>query len=89
MGDNNIDKIIKNSLATKQREETFYITKDNNDGTKEIVYKLKCDIEQALNIFSFVIKEQQKEYRNSNFTIKWRIIRMFDSKTGEQICQES
>lgn len=89
MSDNNIDKIIKDSLAAKQRDETFYITKDNNDGTKEIVYKLKCDIEQALNIFSLVIREQQKEYRNSNFTIKWRIIRMFDSKTDEQICQES
>ena len=84
-----MDKTIKDSLATRQREETFYITKDNDDGGKEIVYKLKCDKEQALNIFSFVIREQQKEYRKSNFTIKWRIIRMFDSKTDEQICQES
>ena len=89
MCDNNIDKIIKDSLAVKQGEETFYITKDNKDGTKEIVYKLKCDIEQAFNVFSFVIREQQKDYRDSNFTIKWRIIRMFDSKTEEQNCQES
>ncbi len=81
--------LIKNSLASKKSEETFYITKDNPDGTKELVYRLKCDKEQAYTIFGFVINEQQKEYRGSNFTIKWRVIRMFDAKTQEQICQES
>ena len=81
--------LMKNSLASKKSEETFYITKDNPDGTKELVYRLKCDQEQAYTIFCFVIREQQKEYKDSNFTIKWRVIRMFDSKTGVQICQES
>ena len=81
--------LIKNSLASKKSEETFYITKDTPDGTKEIVYRLKCDKEQAYTIFGFVIREQQKEYRDSNFAIKWRVIRMFDSKTSAQICQES
>ena len=81
--------IIQNSISTKKSEETFYITKDNQDGSREVVYRLKCDQEQAYTIFGFVIREQQKEYRDSNFTIKWCVIRMFDSKTDVQICQES
>lgn len=50
---------------------------------------MKCDQEQAHVIFNFIIREQQKEYRDSNFTIKWRVIRMFDEKTQEQICWEA
>lgn len=87
--ENTVKIIIQNSIATKRSEETFYITKDNQDGSREVVYRLKCDQEQAYVIFSFVIREQQKEYRDSNFTIQWRVIRMFNSKTGVQICQES
>ena len=89
MCENNIKKLIQDSIANRPNRGNFYITKDNSDGTKETVYRLKCNKEQALKIFHFVIEEQQKEYRNSNYTIKWRIIRMFDSKTDEQICQES
>ncbi len=84
-----VNNLIKNSITSKKSEETFYITKDNPDGTKELIYKLKCEKEQAYTIFEFVIREQQKEYRDSNFSIKWRVIRMFDSRTGEQLCQES
>ena len=87
--ENTVKIIIQNSIATKRSEETFYITKDNQDGSREVVYRLKCDQEQAYVIFCFVIREQQKEYRDSNFTIQWRVIRMFNSKTGVQICQES
>ena len=81
--------IVKASIAAKKDKQTFYITKDNADGTREIIYKLKCDIEQAYTVFGFVVYEQQKEYRASSFTVKWRVVRMFDSKTDEQICQES
>jgi hypothetical protein len=62
---------------------------NKSDGAREVVYRLKCDIKRALKIFHFVINEQQTEYRNSNYAIEWRVIRMFDSKTGAQICQES
>ena len=89
MRDNDIKKLIKNSIANKEDRELFYITKDNSDGPKEVVYRLKCEKEEALEIFKFVIKQQKNEYVESNFTIKWRVIRMFDSMTGEQICQES
>lgn len=84
-----IKKLIKNSITDKKAEETFYITKDNPDGTKEIIYKLKCEKEQAFTIFNFVVREQKKEYTNSNGSIKWRVVRMFDSRADEQVCQES
>ena len=87
--ENTVKVIIQNSIATKRSDETFYITKDNLDGSREVVCRLKCDQEQAHVIFNFIIREQQKEYRDSNFTIKWRVIRMFDEKTQEQICWEA
>ena len=81
--------IVNASIAKKKDKQTFYITKDNDDGTKEIIYRLKCDKDQAYTVFCFVVSEQQKEYRASGFTIKWRVVRMFDFETDEQICQES
>lgn len=81
--------VVNASIATKKDKQTFYITKDKEDGTKEVIYRLKCGIEQAYTVFGFVVYEQQKEYRASNFAIKWRVVRMFDSKTDEQVCQES
>ena len=81
--------VVNASIAKKKDKQTFYITKDNDDSTKEIIYRLKCDKDQAYTVFCFVVSEQQKEYRASGFTIKWRVVRMFDSQTDEQICQES
>ena len=81
--------IVKASTTTKKDEQTYYITKDKEDGSKEVIYRLKCDIEQAYTVFGFVVSEQQKAYRSSNFKIKWRVVRMFDATTDAQICQES
>lgn len=80
---------VKTCIAKRGEKTTFYITKDNADGSKETVYKLNCDKNQAYDVFGFVVMEQQKEYRASGFSIKWRVVRMFDCKTGEQVCQES
>lgn len=82
-------KVVNDSVATEGDKETFYITKDNADGTKEVVYRLKCGENDAFTVFGFVASEQQKEFIKSNFTIKWRVIRMFNSETGLQVCQES
>jgi hypothetical protein len=81
--------IVKSSIASIKNEETYYITKDNVDGTKEVVYSLKCDLEQACIVFGFVVQEQQKEYRSSNFKTPWRVVRLFESKSNKQIRQES
>lgn len=81
--------IVNASISSRKSEETYYITKDRPDGSKEKIYGLKCDQEQAFVVFGFVVREQQKEYRASGCTIPWRIVRLYNSKTGEQICQES
>ena len=45
-----------NQLTTKiKKEMTYYITLDNEDGTKEIVYKLKCPHQEAMRVFLHVI----------------------------------
>ena len=82
-------EVVNASVVTNGDKETFYITKDCEDGTKEVVYRLKCDENDAYQVFDFVICEQQKEFSASNFKIKWRVVRMFNSETGLQICQES
>ena len=81
--------IVNASIASNKNEETYYITKDRPDGSKERVYGLKCDQEQAFVVFEFVVREQQKGYRSSGYTIPWRVVRMYDAKTDKQICQES
>ena len=81
--------ILISHIAHNKKDETFYITKDNEDGTREVVYRLKCTQEQAYTVFDYVIRAQQKERRLSNFSIRWRVIRLFDSLTDVQLCQES
>ena len=81
--------ILISHITHNKKDETFYITKDNEDGTREVVYRLKCTQEQAYTVFDYVIRAQQKERRLSNFSIRWRVIRLFDSLTDVQLCQES
>jgi len=52
--DDEIEKTRQEQIATANAciaqegdVETFYITEDNDDGTKETIYKLKCDKSQA------------------------------------------
>ena len=76
-------------LTTKSKKQmTYYITLDNEDGTKEIVYKLKCPHQEAMRVFLHVILTQQKEYRKPENNSKWRVVRLFDSN-DIQIAQES
>ena len=76
-------------LTTKSKKQmTYYITLDNEDGTKEIVYKLKSPQQEAMRVFLHVILEQQKEYRKPENNSKWRVVRIFDSN-DIQIAQES
>lgn len=80
-------ELINSSLAAKKEDENFYITMDNEDGSRETIYSLKCDLDSAHRVFSYAVKEQQKVYRRLN--TKWRVVRLFDSKTNKQIAQES
>ena len=77
------------SKVDSSKGETFRITKDNEDGSTEVVCRLKCSKEDAYSVFTLIIKDQQKEYRKAGGRIKWRVIRLFDSENNQQIAQES
>ena len=76
-------------MVDSSKGETFRITKDNEDGSTEVVCRLKCSKEDAYSVFTLIIKDQQKEYRKAGGRIKWRVIRLFDSENNQQIAQES
>ena len=76
-------------LIVKSREEmTYYITMDNDDRTKDTLYRLKCTEQEARKIFLFAIRKQAKERRNTEPMPKWRILRLFDAN-DKQLAQES
>lgn len=66
----------------------FFITKDNRDGTREIVKTIDGSIDQAKDEFDKIIKEQSHEYHVAKTIDHWRIIRLFD-ENNNQLAQES
>ena len=82
-------KLLRSSLVKKGKPETYYITKDKEDGPAEVVYRLGCGSANAHAVFDFVVSEQQSERRASGGKLKWRVVRLFDSKTGDMIRKES
>ena len=79
---------VSNLKVNSKKRASYYITLDNDNGTREIVCYLKCTQEEAHKAFNYVIDEQQKACRNSGNTVRWRRIRLFDSH-DIQIDQES
>ena len=76
-------------LAKPFNDETYYITLKNEDGSMEKVLSLSCSEEEARKAFYVIIEEQARAYRRPGANIKWRQIRLFNTKTGEMLCQES
>ncbi len=66
----------------------YYITLDNEDGTKEIVKQIIGSFEDADNAFNDVIIIQSEKYHKLKMLKKWRVVRLFD-KDDNQIRQES
>ena len=87
--ENSLIALRDNNIAASEAEETFYVTKANEDGSREVICRLKCDIDIARRIFVFFVKEQQKEYRGAHGAIKWHQLRLYDSATGKIMAQES
>lgn len=86
--ENKLVSLVDKCKTTDKDKANFTVTLDNNDGTKEIVFYLNCLEEDAFKCFGYVISKQQKEYRNPDNIIKWRVVRLFD-KDGKQMAQES
>ena len=80
-------KLIEKNTVNDPAEEVYRITKDNEDGTRETVFRLKGTRQEAFYVFGHVITEQGRVFRRGG--IKWRVVRLFDAKTGEQLAQES
>ena len=82
------DKLNK-LIAKTKRGEKYRITKDNEDGSMEVVYRINGTYKEAIEVFNVVVKEQATIYHESPQGTKWRVIRLFDSKTDEEIMKES
>lgn len=75
-------------------KNSYQITLDNDNGTKQVVWSLKFDDkmealqdEEAIRKFDEIISLQQHEYHIVKSINKWRIIRLY--KKGIQIAKES
>lgn len=81
-------KLRKDSVTTSEKNEKFYITRKNFKNEDEVVCRLKCNEEDAYKVFSLFIIEEKAEFEKNNRK-RWRQLKMFDSKSGLQIAQES
>ena len=79
--------LIKRILKTMDGN-MYYITKACEDGSDEVVMKIKGTEKQAREAFMKVILEQSEEYHIKKTLKKWRVIKLFD-ESGKQIGQES
>ena len=75
-------------------KNSYQITLDNDNGTKEVVWSIQLDDkiealqdEEAQRKFDEIIRLQQHEYHTLKSISKWRIVRLY--KKGIQIDQES
>ena len=88
--DNILDIETINKLKAKNKEEEkFYITKENEFGLDEIILSLNCGFDDAEKVFLYTIKEQVKEKNNYGEGYKWKVLRLFESKTDKMLRQES
>lgn len=81
-------ELRKKSITTSVSKEKFYITRKNPKNEDEVVCRLKCNKEEAYQIFSLFVIEERAEFEK-NGKKHWRQLKMFDSKRGIQIAQES
>ena len=81
------DTALVEEIKRRLKKQTYTITKDNEDGTKETVFSKCCSEVCVMREFMRIINEQTVIYRTGELKI-WRTIRVFNSK-GEQVAQES
>ncbi len=64
-------------------KQTYKITKDNSDGSKEVVWSLKCTQATALEKFNEIVEQQANELHVLKTISAWRAIRLFDEHDNE------
>ena len=81
-------ELRKKSITTSANKEKFYITRKNPQNEDEVVCRLNCNEKDAFQVFSLFVIEERAEFEK-NGQKHWRQLKMFDSKSGIQIAQES
>jgi len=84
----NAKTIIDRSVPVNQDDEKFYITREEINGEKEVICRLNCSDDDAKEVFCYVVRMQLSELQNSA-SKKWKLLRIYDSKTGRILAQES
>ncbi|MCH5158810.1 MAG: hypothetical protein J1F33_06410 [Clostridiales bacterium] len=74
-------------MFKKKASTYYYITKDQEDGKKEVVAMVKGTEDDARKRFNEIVNAQIEEYHVLKTLDKWRVIRLFDSD-DVQIAQE-
>lgn len=81
-------ELRKKSITTSASKEKFYITRKNPQNEDEVVCRLNCNEKEAFQVFHLFIIEEKAEFEK-NGKKRWRQLKMFNSKNGIQIAQES
>ena len=66
----------------------YYITKDNDDGSSEVVAEIEGSLEDAQRAFSEAIQIQDTAYRVLKTIDHWHVLKWFD-ENDNQLNQES
>ena len=74
-------------MLGKKKKTYYYITKDKEDGTKEVAAMVNGTEDDARKRFNEIVNAQVEEYHVLKTLEKWRVIRLFDSE-DRQIAQE-
>lgn len=69
-------------------KQTYKITKDNADGSREVVWSLKCTEPTALEKFNEIVEQQANELHVLKTIPAWRVVRLLDEQ-GNEITRES
>ena len=66
----------------------YYITKDNDNGSAEIIAEIEGSIEDAKKTFLEAIQTQRTAYHDTKTIDHWHVLRLFD-EDNNQLAQES
>ena len=74
-------------MRKKEKRTYYYITKDKEDGNKDVVAMVNGTEDDARKRFNEIVNAQIEEYHVKKTLAKWITIRLFNSE-DEQIAQE-
>lgn len=83
------DEMMAKIQTKDASEENYYITKANENDEDEKVFSLCCTEEEAYAAFYYACHEQKKEMWASGKGFRWLTLKLFETKTGNQLAQES